>query len=251
VPRDARYFSQTSFRVDDDLIWHFFDTRGGVSTFGYPISRTFTLLGCATQFFQRHVLQRCQEGPARLLNLLDPDVMPVRRVNGAVYPAHDPAVAGAAPAPQSTDYSLAVLEYLVEAVPSTFDGMPVDFFALYMETVPPGPAVFAPSALSNLEIWGFPTSAATTDPGDPNVVYQRFQRGIFQHRATTGITEAVLLGDFFQRLITGRELPPDLEAEARAAGSRFLRQYCPGQPRALCRPAELGGTDLTAAFEPQ
>ena len=250
-PRDARYFSQTSFRVDDDFFWDYFVSRGGVSTFGYPVSRTFPFLGCTTQFFQRHVLQRCEGTGVRLLNLMDPDLMPGRRINGATVPAHDPALASAAPAPDTVDYSRAVLAHLVDTVPSTFEGLPVDFFATYMDTVPPDAQAQAPSALSNLEIWGFPTSAPAFDPANRGFVYQRFQRGIMHFRASAGSTDAVLLGDYFKALILGRHIPADLFADARDAGSRFLSQHCPDAAQAVCRPSELPGTDLRAAFDPQ
>jgi hypothetical protein len=252
--RDARYFSQTSFRIDDEEFWRYFESRGGVSTFGYPVSRTFPFLGCTTQFFQRHVLQRCQGGGVQLLNLLDPDLMPATQINGSMFPAHDPAIAAAAPPPQTPNYSQAVLAHLIEVVPSTFEGLPVDFFATYMETVPPEEALTAvagPSSLRNLEIWGFPTSAPAFDPNNRSFVYQRFQRGIMHYRDATGTTEAVLLGDYFKSLITGRNVPGDLAAQAQATGSSFRSQYCPGQPRSLCRAGDLAGTDFTAAFEPQ
>jgi hypothetical protein len=248
---DGRYFPQTAFRIDYDPFWDYFQTRGGVGTFGYPVSRTIPFLGCTTQFFQRSVLQQCQGTAVRLLNLLDPDLMPANRINESVFPAFDPAMASAAPQPGAPNYSEDVLSYLVDTVPSTFEGLPVDFFAAYMDTVPPDPQNPAPSALRNLEIWGFPTSAPAFDPNNHAFVYQRFQRGIMHFRANTGTTEAVLLGDYFKSLITGRDTPADLAAQAQATGSRFLNQYCPGQPRGLCRPAALDGTDLSAAFEPQ
>jgi hypothetical protein len=249
--RDGRYFQQTAFRIDDDRIWTYFDARGGVSTFGFPVSRTVPFLGCTTQFFQRHVLRHCQGDDVRPLNLLDPDLLPVHRINGATFPAHDPALAAAAPGPQTPGYGQAVLAHLVETVPSTFEGLPVEFFATYMETVPVDARLPASSALRNLELWGFPTSAPAFDPANHDFVYQRFQRGIMHYRAATGTTEAVLLGDSFKSLLTGRRLPPDLLAEAQALGSPFLAQYCPSEPRGLCRPAALDGTDLRAAFEPQ
>lgn len=35
---DPRYFSQTGYRIDNDAFWNFFQGRGGVSTFGYPVA---------------------------------------------------------------------------------------------------------------------------------------------------------------------------------------------------------------------
>ena len=42
-----------------DPFWTSFDARGGVNIFGFPVSRTFTFLGCTTQFFQRQLMQQC------------------------------------------------------------------------------------------------------------------------------------------------------------------------------------------------
>jgi hypothetical protein len=103
-------------------------------------------------------------------------------------------------------------------------------------------------ALVNLELWGFPTSQPALDPNNASFVYQRFQRGIMHYDHTTGATGGILLGDWFKTAITGVDLPPDLAAQLQ--GSRFLRQYCPGQPRWVCRPAELPDTDLADAFQP-
>jgi hypothetical protein len=93
-----RFFPETGYAVIDDRIWDYFNSRGGVATFGYPSSNVFTLLGFPVQIFQRHVLQVAPDG-VRPMNLLDPDVLPVNQINFATFPAHDPAVATAAPGP--------------------------------------------------------------------------------------------------------------------------------------------------------
>ena len=43
---DARYFNETSYRIDDDAMWSYFQARGKVPVFGFPVSRPFVLLGC-------------------------------------------------------------------------------------------------------------------------------------------------------------------------------------------------------------
>jgi hypothetical protein len=174
--------------------------------------------------------------------------MPVERVNGSVFPAHDPAVAGAAPPPGTPGYGEAVLDHLLAVVPRTFEGLPVDFFSVFVGTAPDAPLSPALTALRNLELWGFPTSRPAYDPGNRSFVYQRFQRGIMHYSRLDEATRGVLLGDWFKAVMTGQGLPADLEAQMR--GSPFLRQYCPGNPRALCRPDALPQTDLTAAFLP-
>ena len=68
-----------------------------------------------------------------------------------------------------------------------------------------------------------------------------------QYDRATGLTQGLLLGDYFKALITGRNLPADLAAAAQA--SRLLRQYDNSRPLGLQRPEELAGSDLRDAFE--
>ncbi len=49
---DPRFFPQTGFRIDNDAFFNFFQQRGNVRTFGYPVSRTFMLDGLLVQIFQ-------------------------------------------------------------------------------------------------------------------------------------------------------------------------------------------------------
>ena len=249
VVHDSRYFPQTSFRIDHDPFWDYFNARGSVRTFGYPVSRTFLFLGCTTQFFQRQLMQQCGTGPVQLMNLLDPDLMPYNQINFSVFPAHDPAVASGAPAPGTPNYGQAVLNYVRSVAPDTFEGQNVRFYTTFVTTVPGVDPSTDPdtAALVNLEIWGFPTSNPQFDPTNRGFVYQRFQRGIMHFDAASGATQGILLSDYFKSIITGRNLPPDLAAQA--VGSRFLNQYCPGAPGWVCRPSQLPATDLTFAFE--
>src|SRR5438876_10951989 len=43
---DPRIFAQTGYRIDRDSFWEYFQARGAVSTFGYPVSRDFQFMGC-------------------------------------------------------------------------------------------------------------------------------------------------------------------------------------------------------------
>jgi hypothetical protein len=242
----APTYAETDYRVGD-AFWAYFDDGGGGDTFGFPVSEEITLMGCAAQLFQRHVLQRCAGGAVQPINLLDPGMILVERISGSVFPAHDPAVAGAAPAPGSPGYGEAVLDHLLAAVPRTFEGLPVGFFSVYVGTAPDAPVSPALTALRNLQLWGFPTSHPAFDPTNRDFVYQRFQRGILHYSRTDEATRGVLLGDWFKAVVTGQGLPADLEAQLRA--SPLLRQYCPGSPRSLCRPESLPQTDLTGAFQ--
>jgi hypothetical protein len=255
APRDERYFAPTGFRIDHDRFWEYFVLRGQVRTFGYPVSRTVRFLGFTTQFFQRAVMQLGPDNSVRLLNLLDPGLMPYTRINGSTYPAPDPAIAAAAPQPDSPGYDRAIIDYVRAIAVDEFAGAPVDFFATFLTTITcadafPGQLCRTDLIpLLNLEIWGSVTSRPMRDPNNPGFIYQRFQRGIMHYDDSRKITQGVLLADYLKAIITGRNLPLDLEEEARS--SRFYRQYCPGQPGWLCRPAELEETDLTLAFETQ
>ena len=80
---DPRFFDQTGFRIDDDTFWAYFGQRGGVHTFGYPVSRDFPLLGFQVQIFQRVVMQRQPDGTVRTMNLLDEGLLPYTRINGS------------------------------------------------------------------------------------------------------------------------------------------------------------------------
>src|SRR6516164_1408147 len=75
-PADPRFFSQTNFRIDNDAFWNFFQGRGGVPTFGFPVSRQFKLDGFQVQIFQRNIMQLQADGGVQTLNLLDPGLMP-------------------------------------------------------------------------------------------------------------------------------------------------------------------------------
>jgi hypothetical protein len=132
------------------------------------------------------------------------------------------------------------------AVPDRFEGVPVGFFSTFVNSVPGDARDPIATALRNLEVWGFPTSRPAFDPTNRNFVYQRFQRGIMHYSRLEDVTRGILLADWFKAVLTGEGLPPDLDAQM--GGSRFLRQYCPDNPRALCRPEQLPATDLSGAF---
>ena len=246
-----RCFAETGFCVTQGAFWEYFNARGGLKVFGYPVSRTFMLEGKTTQLFQRLALQFEPGIGVTRLNLLDPGIMPYTRINGATFPAYDAEVATAAPAPNTPDYGRAVLQHLRAWVPDDLAGRRVGFLSSYLSAGQTNPGDFP--ALVSLEIWGFPTSRPVADPNNNEFVYQRFQRGILHYQGTdpqgNPITSGILLADWLKSLITGRGLPVDLESEARANGSRFLRQYCPDKPDSVCRPATLPATDFTMAFE--
>ena len=238
VTHDAQYYLQTGFRVDDQAV-SFFQSRGAVDTFGYPISRLFTFLGCPVQMYQRLIIQLCPGAGPQLINLLDPDIFPYTRVNGSVFPTPDDALKQRTPAVGSPDYAN-ILSFIQTNTPDTFNGQPVNFWQTFM-------------ARGGLEILGAPISQPQADPTNSSFIYMRFQRVILHFHPTVGggtITEPLLLADYLKQIILGPSapsLPQDLSQQA--SGSRFYAQYCRGGLHWMCRPDALGGTDLTFAFE--
>jgi len=249
------YFSETGFGIDEAKVADYFAHRGRVKTFGFPTSRTFQFLGLPTQFFQRRVLQLGPDGSVRSLNLLDPGLLPYTRINGSTFPALDARLATSAPTPGEPGYATNIVEFVRRKAPEVFNGQPVGFFTTFSTSVglseafPQGGGDPSLLPLINLELWGVPTSAPAADPNNANFMYQRFQRGIMHYDAGCRCTQGLLLADYFKALITGEDLPADLEAQART--SAFFRQYAADAPSAVKRPAALPNTDLRDAFTRQ
>ncbi len=253
-PSGAPFFAETGFCIDNPSIQNYFQARGGVDTFGFPVSRSFRLLGFPAQVFQRHVLRVHPDG-VKPLNLLDPDVLPVTTVNGATFPAHDQALANSAPPPTTPDYGNAVLAHLQANVPNSFEGANVQFLQSYLAAGEQAAQQGGFAPLVALEIWGFPTSRPARDPNNANFIYQRFQRGILHSfpdpaNPANRVTRGILLADSLKAVIRNDPaMPADLRAQVQT--NRFFNQYCPNNPAWVCRPAELSDTDLTSAFEGQ
>ena len=255
-PTDPRFFPQTGFRIDNDKFYDYFQHRGGLNNFGFPVSRTFRFLGKTVQFFQRRVLEINPDGGVGQLNLLDSGgLMPFTSFNFAEFPPVDPALIKQAPAVGSPNYDTAVLTFIRQHVSNTFQGLPVNFFNTFQNTVSLGTAFpngdGNPSLLLgfDLEMWGLPLSEPAFDPHNHDFVYQRFQRGIMHFDNTKHTTEGILTADYLKSIITGVNLPGDLAVEA--AGSPLFKQYNNGKPNGLNNPAALPNTNLIEAFEPE
>jgi N-acetylmuramoyl-L-alanine amidase len=249
----GRFYAQTGFSIDDPRFLDYFDHRGGVRAFGYPVSRTFQLLGLPAQVFQRTVMQRYPDGHVQLMNLLDGAMFPYTQVNGATFPAIDSKLTATAPAVGSPGYSQAILKWIGSNTPDRWGGHQVAFYANFMSTVS-AKDVF-PNGKSNqnvtgfdLEIWGVPTSQPAIDPRNTKFVYQRFQRGILHYDQAAGTTQGILLADYFKGILMGENLPPDLAVQAKS--SPFFHQYNPLKPNWIDQPSKMPGTNLTRAFEP-
>lgn len=252
---DPRFFSQTSYRIDNDSFWSYFQYRGGVNNFGYPVSRTFKFLGSTVQIFQRRILQLNADGSVGQLNLLDSAYMPYTSFNGATVPGSDPNLIKTAPTVGSPNYAAAILAWILKTAPDTFNGLPVNFGSTFQNAVPLNVAY--PNGGGNagllegidLEMWGVPISAPSADPHNGNFVYQRFQRGIMHFDKSTGITQGLLLADYFKSILTGNNLPGDLATAA--ASSPFFKQYNNGASNGINNPSGLPNSNLSNAFELQ
>ncbi|MCL4532294.1 MAG: glycoside hydrolase family 44 protein [Actinobacteria bacterium] len=241
-----------AFSIANQSFLDYYQKRGGLRTFGYPVSGQFTLLGFPVQLFQRAVLQLMPDGHVATMNLLDPGMMPYTSFNYSVVPGPQRELADAAPSPSDPDYARKAIEFVAANAPDQWEGLPVGFTRTFMSTVrhedafPQGGGAPSLVPLLNLELWGLPTSRPTRDPNNGDFVYLRFQRGIMHYDATNGVTQGLLLGDYFKAILTGQKLPADVAAEA--TSSPFYRQYDPATGRGPLRPADLAGTELDGAF---
>ena len=86
-PTTSATFTETGYRIDDDDIWCYFEARGRVPVFGFPVSRPFVLLGCRVQIFQRQVAQTLRRQARRAHEPARSRHLSVRHVNGSSLPA--------------------------------------------------------------------------------------------------------------------------------------------------------------------
>lgn len=242
-----RCFPQTGFCIRNDQFWEYFNARGGVRTFGYPISREFLLNGSRVQFFQRLVMELQPQGVGTL-NLLDPGLMPYTRINGSVFPEVDERLKNATPPVSSPTYATDIAAFIEANAPEVWNGLPVQFWTTFRTTVPEGTVPPNLVTLANLEIWGAVISPPAYDPTNQGFVYQRYQRGIMHYRQECRCTEGLLMAEWFKTLITGVGLPADLAAQA--ADSVWIRQYNNTHELGLSRPGQLPNTNMRFAFEP-
>ncbi|MDE2767220.1 MAG: glycosyl hydrolase [Chloroflexota bacterium] len=244
---DALFYSETGFGVWNPEIRAYFESRGGIDTFGFPISNVFTLQGFEVQLFQRQGVQIGPSGSARMLDILESIYLDHWDFGGLTIPQVDDDLIAAAPTVGSPDYAEAVRAFIRAHVPDSWQGRDIGFLRKYLSAAPPEtPSHLRESAA--LEFWGFPRSRPMPDPTNANHIYQRFQRGVMHYTGTAGATSSLQLGDYLKSLIIGDRLSANLAAAA--AATPLLRQYAPQLPLGMRRPAELPDTDLTDAFLP-
>jgi hypothetical protein len=249
---EPNFFPATGYRISSPELLDYFLHHGGVRTLGYPVSNEFPLLGQRVQLFQRAMLQVAADGTVTPADILRSDVLPVTHIDGLSLPAADPDLLASAPTPDSADYDVQALAFVNLYVPDDWNGLPVNFQQTFLNTVSCADAFGSDECDSSqlpgfdLQMWGLPTSLPTSDPLNPDFVYQRFQRGIMHFSRTTGTTQGLLLGDWLKRVMIGVDLSPDLNPEVRQ--SRLYAQFAPSRPLALDRPDALPDTSLAQAF---
>src|SRR5260370_8070600 len=96
---DPSFFPATGYRVASPAVLDYFQHRGGVRTFGYPVSNEFPLLGKRVQLFQRQLLEIASDGTIIPANILDPDILPITRIACLNLPAPHPAIRPPTPTP--------------------------------------------------------------------------------------------------------------------------------------------------------
>ena len=252
-PGLAQTVPEGGYSVSNPALQDYFSHRGGQRVLGRPISRELILLGSRVQFFERGVLQQRPDGSVGLLSILDEGLFPYTHVNGLTFPSADPALVHTAPSPADPDYPAKALAFLRANAPDEWEGMKTSFFTTfanavtYQDAFPEGGADDALVPLINLEMWGLPTSKPSYDPHNGDFVYLRFQRGILHFNRQSGETTWLPVGEYLKAVVTGHDLPPDLDQEAR--GSRLYCQYDNGKPDGVANPSALPGSNMFAAFE--
>jgi hypothetical protein len=249
---DPGFFPATGYRISSPDLLDYFQHRGGVRTLGYPVSSEFPLLGKRVQLFQRQMLALETDGSVMPASILDQDVLPITRIDGLNLPPVDPDVVASAPSLDAPDYVTQAQAFINVYAPDEWNGLQVNFQTTFLSSVTCADAFGSdpcdPSQLPalDLQLWGLPTSLPTSDPLNPDFVYQRFQRGIMHYSRATGLTQGLLIGDWLKRIMIGVDLTPDISADVRS--SRYFAQYAPSRPLALDRPDQLPDTSLAQAF---
>ncbi len=176
--------------------------------------------------------------------------MPYSPIDGYTIPAADPDWVASMPAPTAADFAGQAREYIQSWLLDSAKGLPVGFRTRYLETIPPWSFRNDPDARfrAALELWGFPTGDVTLDPNRSGVAYQRFERAVFMYDEAVGSTRLLPLGRYLQNVLIGSYAMPDLADQA--ATSPLWQQYRPRAVNWMNRPADLPGTDLSAAFLP-
>src|SRR5215208_3616677 len=101
---DGRYSPETGFSVAAGAFDDYFRARGGLRTFGPPVSNRFRLLGQDVQLFRYFALRQNPDGSIRTIPLLDIGAIPASRVGDQAIPPSEPRLTGSAPVAGTPGY---------------------------------------------------------------------------------------------------------------------------------------------------
>src|SRR5712692_2620319 len=132
---DPSFFPATGYRIGSPAVLDYFQRRGGVRTFGYPVSSEFPLLGKRVQLFQRQMLEIESDGSIMPANILDQDVLPITHIDGLNLPPVDPDVVAGAPSPDPPDYVTQAQAFINVYVPDNWNGLQVNFQTTFLSSV--------------------------------------------------------------------------------------------------------------------
>ena len=249
---DSPYFAETGFSVAPRTFYDYFRHRGGVRTFGPPISNRFSLLGQDVQIFRRHVLGLNLDGSVATISLLDTGAVHSATIGGRTLPDADEDLVYGAPRPGVADYAAQAQAFIRANAPEQWEGEPVGFHSAFLQTVRlrdafptgGGDAGLLPGFAQ--EIWGLPVSQPMRDPQVPDVIYLRWERGVMAYDRRANQVQVAQLGEMFKAVITGENLLTDLAAVAER--SPYYGQFDPNALNGVARPAELPRMVLAGAF---
>lgn len=216
-PRDEHYDASSRYRIDTAWVWQYSQLRGH-ENFGAPLSGTFPEFGTgrAMQIFEQRVLApftgeaTSWYGP---INLLDDFYLGGTSLAADIFPPLDISTLPPVPPLGEQGASRTMAAYYGETVPETWEGQPIDFLAALRASAQPAIANdVVPEdawALIALELWGLPTSRPAAHPDHPDIVYQRFQRGVLKYDPACACATSVPVGRAFRSLLTGEDERPD------------------------------------------
>jgi hypothetical protein len=250
---DGRFSPETGFSVAPGAFDDYFRARGGLRTFGPPVSNRFRLLGQDVQLFRYFALRQNPDGSITTLPLLDIGAIPSSRIGGQAVPPADPQLTGSAPVPGTPEYDSRAQAFIRANAPDTWEGLQVGFYAAFLSTVTFQEAF--PNGVGNRdllpgfaqEVWGLPVSRPTRDSQGSDAISLRWERGVMRYDRANARVAVLPLAELFKAVLTGENVPADLAAAAE--GSRFYRQLDPRAPNGVARPGELPETTLLAAFQ--
>ncbi|RIK46112.1 MAG: hypothetical protein DCC58_04285 [Chloroflexi bacterium] len=184
---EALYFEETGFWVNP-LFAAFWEANGGLTTFGYPISRFFYQDGLHKQYFERAIFERHEDkaGTEYELQLtrLGALITVERRKTELPFQARSREPA---------------LEATMRYFPETGHYLS-GVFRTYWESH------------GGLQAFGYPLSDAFVEPdstGGQPLVVQYFERARFEHHPEyTGSDSEVLLGHLGREALEARAAPP-------------------------------------------